>query len=314
MPMRAAIGLDDLRYFYLISEAGGVSAATRQFGVPKATLSRALARLEDRAGGPLFDRVNRGVRLTAAGETLLDAARRATEAGSIADEVLRAVTEEPQGLLRVAASALSGQHLLGPVVARLTCDYPNVTVRVDVSAAGPDPLADDLDLVLRLGRPDAPYLIARRVASTPMKLYCGKEFAQAHPIENENEVCSFPRVCIDVPGAPKDWVLVGSEGKHITFDTPPTIYVGDPTVALGMIRGGGGITMLPALFGDMQVDRGDAVPVLPDFAMGEIEIFAVFPPRRSQIPAVRKLIEYLVQHATQVQKTHEAQQPVFTAT
>ena len=297
MPMRSAVSLDDLRHFYLISEVGGISAAARQFGVSKATLSRALARLEESAGGPLFDRVSGGVRLTAAGETLMEAARRATEAGSAADEVLRSVTEEPSGTLRVAGSALSGQYLLGPAVARLTRDYPKVTARIHVTAAGPDPLAEDFDLVLRLGRPEEPYLIARRVAATPMKLYCGVGFAETHPVDEPTKVVGLPRVCIDVPGAPRDWRLKGPGKADLVFDTPPRVLVGDPTVALGMIRSGAGVTMLPMLFGDEQVRRGDVMQVLPEFSMGNVEIFAVFPPRRSSIPAVRVLIDYLVEHS-----------------
>ena len=301
MPMRSAISLDDLRNFYLVAEAGGVSAAERQFGVPKANLSRALARLEERARGPLFDRVSSGVRLTSAGETLMDSARRATEAGSTAAEVLRAATEEPSGTLRVAASALSGQYLLGPVVARLTRDFPAVSVSIDVTGAGPDPLAEDLDLVLRLGRPDAPYLIARRVTGTPMKLYCGVEFAKTNSFENIDQVATLPRVCINVPGAPQDWHLSTDDGStKLVLDSPPRILVGDPTVALGMIASGAGLTMLPKLFGEEQVRRGDIVPVLPDMSMGDIEIFAVFPPRRSSIPAVRLLIDYLVEYAQEI--------------
>ncbi|MCE8006973.1 LysR family transcriptional regulator [Aestuariivita sp.] len=297
MPMRSAIGLDDLRHFYLVSEAGGVSAASRQFGISKATLSRALARLEERARGPLFDRVSTGVRLTSAGETLIDAARQATEAGSAAIEVLSVVTEEPGGTLRVAASALSGQNLLGPVIARLTRDYPKVTARISVTASGPDPLAEELDLVLRLGRPEEPYLIARKIAATPMKLYCGVEFAKTHPVDDPAAVVGLPRVCIDVPGAPLTWTLAGPDGATVVCDAPPHVFVGDPTVALGMIRSGAGITMLPGIFGDQQVRRGDAAPVLPEWEMGNVEIFAVFPPRRSSVPAVRVLIDYLVEYA-----------------
>ena len=300
MLMRSAIGLDDLRHFYLVAEAGSVSSAARQFGISKATLSRALARLEGKAGGPLFDRVSSGVLLTPAGETLLDAARQATEAGSTADEVLRAVTEEPAGTLRIAASALSGQHLLGPVIARLTRNYPKVTARVRVAASGPDPLSDDLDLVLRLGRPDEPYLIARKIASTPMRLYCGVEFAEAQDVDSPETVADAPRVCVDVAGAPSVWHLTGPDGAGLTIESPPRVLVGDPTVALGMIGAGAGITMLPGLFGDEQVRRGNAAHVLPEFTMGNIEIFAVFPPRRSSIPAVRVLIDYLVEAASQL--------------
>lgn len=301
MPMRSAIGLDDLRYFYLVAEAGGVSAAARRFGLSKATLSRALARLEERARGPLFDRVSTGVKLTSAGETLLEAARQATEAGSAADEVLRAVTDEPRGSLRIAASALSGQYLLGPVVARLAREYPKVTTRIEVTAAGPDPLAEDLDLVLRLGRPEEPYLITRKIVATPMKLYCGVSFAQERPIDDIASLARMPRVCINVPGAPLDWRLTGPNGQTLSLASPPVVYAGDPTVALGLIRSGAGITMLPAIFGEQQVERGDAVGVMPDLDMGMIEIFAVFPPRRSSIPAVRLFIEYLSAHAATLQ-------------
>ncbi|MDX8351810.1 LysR family transcriptional regulator [Cognatiyoonia sp. IB215182] len=301
MPMRSAIGLDDLRNFYLIAEAGGVSAAQRQFGISKATLSRALSRLEERARGHLFDRVSTGLRLTAAGETLLDVARRATQAGSQADELLRAVTEQPRGTLRVAASALSGQYLLGPVVARLTAEFPKVKAHIEVAGSGPDPLTEDLDVVLRLGRPEEPYLIAKRIVSTPMRLYCGTEFARSNPVDDLSEIVHLPRVCIDVPGVPRDWVLSDdSDSTKLVFDTPPQISVGDPTVALGMIASGAGIAMLPARFGDEQVRGGGVVSILPEFSMGNIEIFAVFPPRRSSIPSVRLLIDYLVEHAQQM--------------
>ncbi len=306
MPLRAAIGLDDLRHFFLVAEAGGVSAAARRFGVSKATLSRAIARLEDRAGGPLFDRVSKGVLLTQAGQTLLEAARQATEAGSLADEVLRAVTEEPQGTLRIAASALSGQQFLGPVVARLTAEYPKVTTRIQVTAAGPDPLAEDLDLVLRLGRPEAPYLIARRIIGTRMKLYCGPDFAARHPVTDPDGVRRLPRISIDVPGAPRDWVLSGPGGQRLTFDAAPSVYAGDPTVALGLIRADAGITLLPEIFGADQVQRGQAVAVLPDYEAGEIEIFAVFPPQRSKVPAVRVFIDYLIAYAEEFSRERPA--------
>ncbi len=300
MPLSSAIGLDDLRHVFLIAEAGGVSAAARTFGVSKATLSSALTRLEDRAHGPLFDRMSTGVRLTPAGETLLAAARQATEAGSAADEALRAVTEEPRGLLRVAASALSGQQLLGPTLARRTRDYPQVTARIAVTAAGPDRLEDNLDLVLRLGRPDKPYLIARRIVGTRMKLYCGQSLAAAHDVTDPASVEDLPRVCIDVPGAPVDWHMRAEAGPPLVLDAPPRAYVGDPTVALGLIRAGAGMAMLPALFGDAQVARGEIAVVLPGHDMGLIEIFAVFPPRRASIPAVRVFIDYLIAQAQQM--------------
>jgi DNA-binding transcriptional LysR family regulator len=297
MPMQSPIGLDDLRHFFLIAEAGGVSAAARRFDISKATLSRAIARLEDQAKGPLFDRLSTGLQLTQAGEALMDAARQATEAGSSAENVLRTVIEEPQGALRVAASALSAQYLVSPVLARLTADYPLVTAHIKVTADGPDPLAEDLDLVLQLGRPQEPYLIARRIIGTPMKLYCGPDFAASHPVDDPQAVTELIRVCVDVPGTSHEWTLTGQDGVPVRFDKTPSVFAGDPSVALGLVRSGAGVTLLPALYGDMQVRRGDVVPVLPGHEAPAVEIFAVFPPRRSSVPAVRIFIDSLIEYA-----------------
>ncbi|ABD54234.1 LysR family transcriptional regulator [Jannaschia sp. CCS1] len=303
--MRTPVGLDDLRYFYLVAEAGGVSAAARRFDISKATLSRAVARLEDQAKGPLFDRLSTGLQLTQAGEALIEAARQATDAGSTAEELLRTVTEEPQGMLRIAASALSGQYLVGPVLARLTEDYPKVTAHVSVTASGPDPLAEELDLVLRLGRPEEPYLIARRIIGTPMKLYCGTDFAKSNPVTDPEAVSRFARVSINVPGAPANWLLHDDADRTLTFDIEPRIYAGDPTVAIGLVHAGAGITLLPALYGDLLVERGDAAAVLPTYEGAPVELFAVFPPRRSSVPAVRVFIDYLTAFANGAEKSFD---------
>ncbi|NHK27203.1 LysR family transcriptional regulator [Parvularcula flava] len=123
--------LTDLHGFGLIASAGGLSPAARRFGVPKATLSRALHRLETAAGAPLFDRVGRGLRLTPLGESLLPAAEKALTLLSTAEEAVRIGQSEPSGRLRIAASALSGQKLLAPVLARLAERYPAVSVTID---------------------------------------------------------------------------------------------------------------------------------------------------------------------------------------
>ena len=231
MPMRDALSLDDLNLFVFMAEEGSISGASRRFGISKAMFSRALARLEERAGLPLFDRVAGGLRLTATGQALEPVAQRLARTSSEAEEILRAAVGEPSGQLRVAASALSGQLLIAPVIAELHRLHPGVQVVVTVSALGPDPLSEDLDVVLRLGRPPEPYLIARKIASSPLALYASRPVAEALNRSRALEQVDAQRIVIGVPGVPADWDMHDGSGVTHTLRGAPKSVVGDPSVA-----------------------------------------------------------------------------------
>ncbi|MCR9194433.1 MAG: LysR family transcriptional regulator [Hyphomonas sp.] len=300
MPLSDRVSVDDLRLFFLLHEAGGITAATRRFGVPKATLSRALGRLEETAGMPLFDRVSNGLKLTQAGESLIESADAATRAGADAEEILRSAKGEASGALRIAASALSAQQLLGPVLARISQRYPKIEPSVSVTALGPDPLAEELDVVLRLGRPEEPYLIARKIVGTKLRLYVSAQVADRVDVNDQDAVEALGRIIVDVPGSPHEWHLGNADGQTIDLVSKPMCTVGDPTVALGVIRSGSGVAFLPATFGEPRVLSGDFVRALPGFAGPSIEIFASFPPRRASVPAVRAFLDTLLDVAKEM--------------
>ena len=286
--------LDDLRLLFFLQEAGSISAAARRFGFAKATLSRALARLEDQAGLSLFDRTSSGLRLTQAGRLLLPAARAATEAGASADDVLRRAKGEPEGELRIAASALSAQQILGPVIGEFHRLHPKVTAHVRITGLGPDPLEEDLDLVLRLGRPEEPYLIARRIMASSFRLYAAPGNGAHIQTASVADIEALGRIVIDVPGSPTGWELQNGTGHTLFLNSGPMCFVGDPGVALGILQSGRGVAFLPAAFGEPKAQSGELARVLPDYAGPEIEIYATFPPKRASIPAVRAFLDLLV--------------------
>src|SRR5262247_804019 len=90
------IELRHLRYFLAVAESSHFTKAAAKLHVTQPTLSHQIRQLEGQLNLPLFDRVGRRVRLTAAGELLLPYARR------ILDELKKAQTAlgELQGLKR----------------------------------------------------------------------------------------------------------------------------------------------------------------------------------------------------------------------
>ncbi|MEO0488089.1 MAG: LysR family transcriptional regulator [Cyanobacteria bacterium P01_A01_bin.123] len=295
--------LNDLRAFGLIANAGGLSPAARKFGQAKATLSRSLSRLEAAAGAPLFDRVNRGLRLTPLGTSLLPTAEAAIGLMLEADEALRVTKEKPQGPLKIAASALTGQKLLAPVIARLAETYPDVKTTLRVTSRGPDPVAEELDVVLRIGRASEPYLVSRRIVKSPLALYAFRTRASEIDLCDAVAVEQLGRITIDVAGVPQNWILSNDQGQEIRMTSEPLVAVGDPMVALGILSAGPGVAFLPQIYAEPLARAGALVRALPDFRGENIEIYASLPPKRSSVPAVRAFLEMLINHVATIEET-----------
>ncbi|HMT33238.1 MAG TPA: LysR family transcriptional regulator [Dermatophilaceae bacterium] len=66
-----------LRYLTAVAQLGSVQAAAREVSISASAIDRQILMLEEDMGVPLFERLPRGMRLTAAGELLLDSAREA---------------------------------------------------------------------------------------------------------------------------------------------------------------------------------------------------------------------------------------------
>lgn len=303
MPDLHDYDLEDLRAFSLIAVAGSISEAARELGLSKATLSRALSRLEAAAGTPLFDRLDRGMRLTPLGEKLKQTTDPLLELAARTDVVLRSALTEPQGPLRIAASAIATAELVAPAVARMAERYPRVQISLRTDAEGPDPLSDDLDVVLRVVRPPEPYLISRRILAGVLQLYAPTGAAERLDIHDPAAVEGLGRVVIDATGVPIDWILTGPEGARVTLSSAPVVTVREPLMAVAVLRNGlsRGLVLLPDLYGERLVAEGTFVRLLPAFHGGAIEVFATYPPRRASVPAVRVFIDLLVEAAARYQ-------------
>lgn len=93
--------LRHLRYFRAAAEEENFGRAAARLHLAQPALSRQIRDLEAELGADLFDRVGRGVRLSAAGAVFLEEARRILAAAEAAKERARAVARGEQGTLRL---------------------------------------------------------------------------------------------------------------------------------------------------------------------------------------------------------------------
>ena len=127
--MADQLDLRDLRYFETIAEMGHVGRAAKKLYRTQPALTGAVRRLEETLGTPLFERVGRGIRLTAAGAALQARARGLRIA---ADEAIREVAELGQGLaglVRIGTVPTVARFLLPPLCREFLKEAPGVTFK-----------------------------------------------------------------------------------------------------------------------------------------------------------------------------------------
>src|SRR5882724_13477890 len=96
------VTVDELQWYVVLAETEHMTEAAARLNVAQPTLSRALARLERRLGTPLFDRVNRRLRLNRYGEILLEHARRCLIEMNSATDRIAGLLDPDRGTVRLA--------------------------------------------------------------------------------------------------------------------------------------------------------------------------------------------------------------------
>lgn len=124
--------LDSLVVFAIVARERSLTRAADILGVTQPSVSGRIRRLERRLGEPLFERLGRGVRLTAAGELLRPVADRALAVAHDTDELVDGLAGHTSGLVRGAASTTIAGYLLPVAIARLHAQRPGVDVDVQV--------------------------------------------------------------------------------------------------------------------------------------------------------------------------------------
>jgi LysR family nitrogen assimilation transcriptional regulator len=126
----AGMELRSLHYFVRIAELGSITRAAAHLHVAQPALTRHVQRLEDELNVALFTRANRGVRLTEAGQKLLDGATRILRDIERTGDEIRAQDAHPSGKIILGITPTLCPVLVPDLLARMRSDYPMIELKV----------------------------------------------------------------------------------------------------------------------------------------------------------------------------------------
>ena len=122
--------LRSLSYFTRIAELGSITRAASHLRLAQPALTRHVQRLEEELGVALFTRANRGVRLTEAGQLLLESAIRILRDVERTGDEIRAQDAHPSGRIILGITPTLCPILVPELFARMRRDFQRVELKV----------------------------------------------------------------------------------------------------------------------------------------------------------------------------------------
>jgi LysR family transcriptional regulator, regulator for bpeEF and oprC len=169
-----------MRSFVRVADLHSFTRAADALGLSRAVVSTHVAELERHLHCQLFHRTTRRVGLTGDGAEYLARCRRILSELEAADDALQRTRLSPQGKLRVDVPVVFGRWLLIPALPQFTARYPELQLEVQFNDRVVDLIAEEIDLVVRVGAVREPHLIARRVVTTRLLTCASPEYLREH--------------------------------------------------------------------------------------------------------------------------------------
>ncbi|MDX6456358.1 MAG: hypothetical protein QOE55_55, partial [Acidobacteriaceae bacterium] len=269
--MNAQLDLNDIRTFVAVTQAGTLSGAARDLGLPTSTVSRAITRLETALGLLLVQRSPRGFLVTDAGKEYLHSCKRALRALRDGGELMEKHRGNPGGLIRVSCPITMARDLLAPILKDFLDAYPHLRIEIEpyCSAWNQEP-REEIDVFFKVSTPKDSSWRVRNYPGTKRGMFASRSYLARAGTPTEPSQLSTHR-CI---GAGV-WRLTRG-AKMVIPEISFQVVGSDPGIHLELAVKGVGIAVLPLWMARRPEMQPVLSPVLPAWAPDPITLCALY--------------------------------------
>jgi DNA-binding transcriptional LysR family regulator len=283
-----------LAIFAKVVELRSFAGAASELALSKATVSKAVGRLEERLGARLFNRTSRRLALTDAGQKLTERAARLLADGEAAENEALAQSSAPRGLVRLAVPMTFGVNKVAPLLPEFLERYPEVSIDLHLSDAAVDLIGEGFDAGLRIARLPDSSLIARRLCGMPRYTVAAPSYLKrhgrpTHPMHLAQHKC-FGYAYLSTPNV---WHYTNAAGEQANLRPAGQLRVNNGEALMPAVLAGLGIADLPEFIIGDAIAAGEVEVILKGWKQPEGALHLVTPPGGPRPARVEVLAEFL---------------------
>lgn len=296
------IPVGPLRAFDVAARNLNLSAAAEEMNVTHAAVSRQVKQLEERLGVKLFERLPRGLRLTAQGALLAEGTRAAFD--RLASALEDVSTPTVRRKLTISTFSSFNARWLMPRVRSFSMLFPDVDLQVITTAQLVDFAREDVDIGIRFGGGNYPGLHVMCLFRPREIVVCAPSLLKGGPpLKTISDLRNFTLLHDDSHRSWTRWLEgVGAKG----IDPRRGIVCGDRNSMLQAALAGQGVAIASEVFAASDLASGRLVKVFENEVKSEYSIYAVCLPRRLNDPMVSGVMQWLENEA---KTSHDALPP-----
>lgn len=280
--------------FSKVAECGSFSDAARDLGLTKASVSRAVTRLEARLRTTLLTRTTRKLSLTDSGRAALARAARILEDGAALEAEILDEAAIPRGPIRLACSAAFGVRALAPLLPEFFLLYPEIELDFQVHDSPVDLITAGFDMAIRPGEVADSTVKVTRLVSLKRSIMGSPAFFDRHGRPGRPEdLARLPTIAFTQLPQPQDWRLRHEEEGERLVRVEAAYRFNNAAAAIPLLTAGLAIAAQPELFVRRELATGALETVLPDWTVAPIPVHALTPPAKVRPARVRALIDFL---------------------
>lgn len=280
---------------FAVVEAGTLARAAEALGLAPSSVSRALARLEQRVGARLLARTTRTLALTDEGRRFYEQVGPHLVAIEEATIEAAGSTSKVHGRLRVNTDPYFSRVVLAKHLAKFLARYPELHLELIMRDSVGDLVADGFDLALRFGDPPVGSFVARRLAETRVVTVASPAYIKAHGRPRRPKDIE-KHDCIDfydaANGRPYAWELRRRD-EIVTPRVKGRLLTSDSGTLLGACEAGFGIAQIIELGCEQLLRSGRLVELFPGWSDERFPLHAIFPTRLHRAAKVRAFVEFV---------------------
>lgn len=290
------LDLNDIAMFVQVVRCGSFAQAARRLGMPPNTVSRRIQQLEAHLGTRLLQRSTRKLTLTSAGQDFHERCAGAVDGLLEAGQALIKGSNEPNGLVRVAAPADFFDFFQMDWVTGFLAAYPRVRLDFILSDAKADLIAEQIDVAFRGGALRDSGFVGRQILDPrSVGMVASPAYIAAHGSPRTlQDLVNHDCVISAQPGGHATWRLIGPQGEEEVQVSGR--FSGNTAQALRRAAVAGlGIALLPPVMARLDVQAGVLVPVLAQYQPKGYGLNVLYPSRRQLPLAVSAFIDLVIE-------------------